>query len=111
MSDIPKDQIPKNWMIQFGHTDADGVDHITGVMIDDALPPDDNCRPEPFSKKTIAENLRWDIFERDNFTCQHCGSRRHLTVDHIKPEIKGGTLDPDNLQTLCKSCNSRKGVR
>lgn len=34
-----------------------------------------------------------------------------LSIDHIHPERHGGTLDEDNLQTLCRPCNSRKGSR
>jgi len=60
-------------------------------------------------KKPIPPEIRWQVWERDNFTCQHCGVRRHLSVDHIVPESRGGTLALDNLQTLCKPCNSRKG--
>jgi DNA-binding transcriptional ArsR family regulator len=62
-------------------------------------------------KERIPEDVRWLIFERDNFTCKHCGSRRKLSVDHIHPESLGGTLAKDNLQTLCKSCNSKKGTK
>jgi 5-methylcytosine-specific restriction endonuclease McrA len=62
-------------------------------------------------KKPIPESIKWKVWERDNFTCKKCGSRQFLSVDHIFPEVKGGTLDMDNLQTLCKSCNSAKGAR
>lgn len=62
-----------------------------------------------YKKQTIPREIRWQVWERDNFTCQKCGSRRYLTVDHIFPESKGGTLDIDNLQTLCRLCNSKKG--
>lgn len=57
----------------------------------------------------IPSKTRWEVWERDNFTCQHCGQRKDLAVDHIRPESKGGSLDMDNLQTLCRSCNSKKG--
>lgn len=67
-------------------------------------------RPER-KKETIPYALRWQVWERDNFTCKHCGTRRDLSVDHIIPESCGGTLDLDNLQTLCRPCNSRKGNR
>jgi 5-methylcytosine-specific restriction protein A len=31
-----------------------------------------------------------------------------LTADHATPKALGGTDDPDNVQVLCRSCNSRK---
>ncbi len=67
--------------------------------------------PPSRTKLPIPVSLRWFIWERDNFTCRECGSRQKLTVDHIIPESKGGTLDPDNLQTLCHRCNCRKGAQ
>lgn len=62
-----------------------------------------------YQKITIPGKLRQKIWERDNFTCQECGSKENLSTDHIKPESKGGTLNPNNLRTLCKDCNSKKG--
>ena len=61
------------------------------------------------TKERIPHKLKWKIWLRDNFTCQHCGSRENLTVDHISPESKGGQTTKDNLQTLCRECNSKKG--
>lgn len=63
------------------------------------------------ARPPIPADIRWRIFERDNFTCVDCGSRADLTVDHMQPYSLGGTLDDGNLQTLCRSCNSRKGAR
>lgn len=62
------------------------------------------------AKAIIPPDIRWEVWERDNFTCRHCGVRRHLSVDHIIAESKGGPMTLDNLQTLCRSCNSRKGA-
>ncbi len=62
-------------------------------------------------KIPIPSELRWEVWERDNFTCVQCGSRRSLSVDHKYPESKGGETVLINLQTLCKSCNSKKAVR
>ena len=62
-------------------------------------------------KQNIPTKLKWEVWERDNFTCIECGKRRFLSCDHILPESKGGLTERDNLQTLCKSCNSSKGVR
>lgn len=57
----------------------------------------------------LPEPLRWQVWERDGYQCLHCGSRQSLTVDHIQPwQMGGDKLDPENLQTLCRSCNSVK---
>jgi len=64
-----------------------------------------------YRKKHIQSDLRWQVWGRDNFTCQECGSRKCLTIDHIFPESKGGKTELNNLQTLCKKCNNKKGVK
>jgi hypothetical protein len=66
---------------------------------------------QKYAKKPISQKLRMAIFRRDGYKCKSCGSDGNLSVDHIHPEIEGGTLDPGNLQTLCRGCNSKKGSR
>jgi 5-methylcytosine-specific restriction endonuclease McrA len=53
-----------------------------------------------------------EIFRRDSFTCQYCGSQgRTLTIDHVKPRRLGGVHSWENLVTACASCNHHKGGR
>jgi len=52
---------------------------------------------------------RQNIFKRDNFECQYCGTRKDLTLDHVVPSSKGGQHTWINLVTACKRCNARKG--
>ena len=40
--------------------------------------------------------------------CCYCGSRSHLSVDHLMPTKKGGSNSGDNLVWACRSCNSSK---
>jgi hypothetical protein len=61
-------------------------------------------------KVHIPSDLRWRIWERDNFTCHYCGSRRKLAVDHVVPESRGGELVVSNLVTSCRRCNSVKST-
>lgn len=67
--------------------------------------------PAPIRKKAvISQALRTKVFERDEYRCLSCSTHLDLTADHIKPESKGGATSLENLQTLCRSCNSSKGV-
>jgi 5-methylcytosine-specific restriction endonuclease McrA len=40
--------------------------------------------------------------------CQKCHRTENLTLDHIVALSIGGTHTRDNLQVLCRSCNSKK---
>lgn len=62
-------------------------------------------------RQAIPEKLRNKIFQRDGDKCLHCGSTESLELDHIIPFIRGGKTEESNLQTLCRSCNSKKRAR
>jgi 5-methylcytosine-specific restriction endonuclease McrA len=51
------------------------------------------------------------VFARDDWTCQYCGARSNLTVDHVIPRSKGGGSSWDNIVASCAPCNRRKGDR
>ena len=58
--------------------------------------------------------LRFQVFQRDNFTCRACGRSPAreigviLEVDHVIAWSHGGETILANLQTLCNRCNSGK---
>ena len=62
--------------------------------------------------RQIARKLRFDVFNRDDFTCQYCGRTPKngiiLHVDHIKPVSRGGKSNMKNLITACEDCNRGK---
>lgn len=63
------------------------------------------------ARKPISTRARFEIFKRDGFVCQYCGSTPPsvtLHVDHIHPVAKGGTNDGSNLITSCSACNQGK---
>lgn len=63
-------------------------------------------------RDAIPNDLRWQIYARDKFTCRYCGeSGVPLALDHLIPILRGGTNDLENLVTSCQSCNSRKGAQ
>ena len=52
---------------------------------------------------------RQNVFKRDDYTCQYCGTHKDLTLDHVIPRSKRGKSSWSNLVTACKRCNARKG--
>ena len=56
----------------------------------------------------LSASQRERIMQRDGWQCRQCGSGDSLEVDHIVPTYAGGTDEPGNLQTLCRSCHQRK---
>jgi 5-methylcytosine-specific restriction endonuclease McrA len=49
------------------------------------------------------------IYKRDNHTCQYCGSKKSLTIDHVIPRSRGGQDTWENMVVACSSCNTKKG--
>jgi 5-methylcytosine-specific restriction endonuclease McrA len=81
------------------------------------LPP-----PRPVLKDTRYDRIRrnggrhtdqeWlDLCVEYGHKCPSCGKSKPLTKDHIVPIAKGGTDSIDNIQPLCRSCNSIKGTK
>jgi HNH endonuclease len=62
----------------------------------------------PSDRDRIPDKLRREVYERDGWRCVKCGSAASLTVDHVWPHARGGSLSLTNLQTLCAACNASK---
>lgn len=68
----------------------------------------EQSRRDRNSKKTA--DWRNAVFARDDFTCQHCGTRGgKLNADHIKPWSRFPELrhDLSNGRTLCVPCHKK----
>lgn len=55
---------------------------------------------------------RFNVFLRDEWHCQYCGSRYRtsdLTFDHVIPKSRGGRTSWTNIVTACRPCNTEKG--
>lgn len=83
------------------------------------------------------KRVRLAVYTRDGFACRHCGwapevprdydgefalggsyrktngkfGTRYLALDHVHPYSLGGKFVVENLQTLCNSCNTKKGAK
>jgi 5-methylcytosine-specific restriction endonuclease McrA len=57
---------------------------------------------------------RFNVFARDNNTCQYCGEkllRSELNLDHVVPRSQGGLSTWENMVCSCFTCNRVKGGR
>lgn len=59
-------------------------------------------------RNRVSPHLAEWIIRRDGGICRACHSPKNLIADHDVPLSRGGLGDPDNLITLCRSCNSSK---
>lgn len=59
------------------------------------------------NRNTISQNLRKQIYERDNYQCQKCGNTdiEYLEIHHIEPFFISQNDNIENLITLCGSCH------
>jgi len=64
--------------------------------------------------KTRIRFSRFNIYARDENTCQYCGvrlPRAELNLDHVVPRSRGGATNWENVVCSCVPCNLRKGGR
>lgn len=57
--------------------------------------------------------LKRELMQRQNNTCAYCGRKvpaRAFEIDHMMPAYRGGSNDKENLQVLCRPCNTLKGI-
>ena len=66
---------------------------------------------EPINRRPhISRRIREQVLEKYNHRCALCGDTEHLHIDHIISAVESdGVLDIDNLQVLCRACNTSKG--
>ena len=83
----------------FVHKDAPGrTDNAEEIAVQLRLPAYQTHKNELFGRQ-----------EGKCSGCQEFFRFRNLTVDHVRPQSKGGTDHIENLQVLCQACNSTKG--
>ncbi len=55
--------------------------------------------------KYISEEVRTDVWQRDQGRCVKCGGQEGLAFDHIIPVSKGGSSMAKNIHLLCEHCD------
>ncbi|MFE6864705.1 TerD family protein [Nocardia sp. NPDC057668] len=67
--------------------------------------------PGRLDTRTIPQEVKAQVWQRDGGKCVECGDSHYLEFDHIIPLSRGGATSAQNLQILCRACNRVKGAR
>lgn len=59
----------------------------------------------PNRDRQAQHTFRQAVLARDNHACQDCGNTQDLRACHTIPLSLGGTYNPDNGRTLCRTCD------
>ena len=69
--------------------------------------------PEHIKSRAKVAVHKSTLFEQQQGLCAYCGLTLggDYEIDHIKPLIKGGTDDIENLCVCCLTCSRKKGSK
>jgi hypothetical protein len=59
----------------------------------------------------IPDDVKREVWDRDNGRCVRCSAVDYLEFDHIIPHTRGGANSVKNVQLLCRKCNLSKSDR
>lgn len=64
----------------------------------------------------ISDKVRQQICATANYRCEYCKTSSKLTgmplvMDHILPQVAGGSDEPENIAAACYRCNEFKGSK
>lgn len=99
-------------LVQRGDLVIEDCLQMYGSELEPALEIQGRNRFQRFrARPAISPALRFAVYERDGNACVTCGATSDLSLDHIHPYKLDGADTYENLQTLCRPCNSRKGAK
>jgi|GEM_PF-2066688 len=59
-------------------------------------------------RRRIPKEAKHEVWIRDQGKCVECGAEDYLEYDHVIPVSRGGANSANNIQLLCRRCNSYK---
>lgn len=68
-------------------------------------------QPTDAPSRHIPRDVRQRVWQRCGGRCVECGATHYLEFDHIIPHARGGSSTDQNVQLLCRGCNSLKSDR
>jgi len=61
--------------------------------------------------RRISENVRHEVWRRDQGRCCECGSQENIEYDHIIPFSMGGSKTARHIPLLLEACNGKTRAR
>ena len=84
------------------------TEHLVRELIEDGLKTDNVVYGIVLDYRNlgiISDETRNIVFERDQYRCRICGSKKNLEIHHRIKRRNGGDHTPDNLILLCQICH------
>lgn len=100
---------PRKKVIKKKKTTAQMFKEIKGYLTEAKVRR--KLREELAPGRGVTRQDRVNVYNFYGRACLICGSKRSLCLDHVQALYCGGRHDPDNLQPLCYSHNSEKGLK
>ena len=94
--------------VEFSKSDNIGYEIVHSVNLNFFKPVVIMVYGNYYNKPTIPRPTRRNICIRDENSCQYCGSKKQLTIDHVVPKCKGGKTEWTNVVMACHRCNNKK---
>ena len=69
-----------------------------------------HVKREKAKARELRESQWWrnQLGRGECYYCHQKFSKENLTMDHVKPVIRGGKSSKTNVVVCCKACNSKK---
>lgn len=75
------------------------------------LPEEVEVKANKSRRPEVGKTKRNKVFDLHGNQCLACKSYDDICIDHVVPLSAGGLNHVENMQPLCRSCNSVKGVK
>lgn len=86
--------------------------YISALILDELnMLPQAATSQAKSNRPTVSRAKRNFVFDLFGNQCLSCKSYDDICIDHVTPLAKGGENSVENMQPLCRTCNSAKGVK
>lgn len=105
-------EVKRNWFVANVDKAREAISRWTRAHPEKCLEKTRNYRAKKRNAVGSFTGDEWKhLVAEFNGKCAACGTQTKLEADHMLPLSRGGTNTIDNIQPLCRQCNTRKATK